>query len=243
MLVPAAVIIGIISPFIPGLARRLSAGTGKWLNRLTTAAAVLLAAYWVLFGMSFFGYVFVKNQSPGAVDDAASVAVLIELAKDLNDGKVKPAGSSVTILLTSGEELNLLGALEYVRRFLPEGNTGRKVPVMLVNLDIIGQPGNLAFAERTGVFLRHWPADAGLAAEVGKAWQAVSGRPMETGKSGTDDSVCFLERGIPSVSIYHTGVPGPGLGGYHSAADSIQRVDLKNMEMTLMAMEKMIEGR
>jgi len=101
--------------------------------------------YWILFGSSFFGYVFVDDKSPGAVDDAASVAILVELAKDIQTGKVPMSNNSVTILLTTGEELNLLGAQAYVNEFFPSGNSGRKIPAMLINLDCIGQSGNLAY--------------------------------------------------------------------------------------------------
>ena len=242
-LVPVAVILGFITPLIYLLGKLFSFAKNRVASGISITIAVILAAYWVLFGTSFFGYVFVENPSLGAVDDAASIAILIDLAKDIRVGKVTTANNSVTILLTSGEEVNLLGALAYVDEFLPTGNTDRKIPAMLINLDLVGQSGNLAYAESNGVFLKHYPADIKLVNEVGKAWQAVSGKPLEKGEKSTDDAVCFMAKDIPSITIYNTGVPGLGLGGYHSAADNMQRVDLKNMKMVLSTLERIIQNK
>ena len=242
-LVPVAVILGLITPLIYLLGKLFSFAKNRVASGISITIAVILAAYWVLFGTSFFGYVFVENPSLGAVDDAASIAILIDLAKDIRVGKVTTANNSVTILLTSGEEVNLLGALAYVDEFLPTGNTDRKIPAMLINLDLVGQSGNLAYAESNGVFLKHYPADIKLVNEVGKAWQAVSGKPLEKGEKSTDDAVCFMAKDIPSITIYNTGVPGLGLGGYHSAADNMQRVDLKNMKMVLSTLERIIQNK
>jgi hypothetical protein len=242
-LVPVAVILGLITPLIYSIGKVFRFAKNWLASGISIILAVILAAYWVLFGTSFFGYVFVENQSLGAVDDAASVAILIDLAKDIRDGKTTTADNSVTILLTSGEEVNLLGALAYVNEFIPTGNNGRKIPAMLINLDLIGQSGNLAYAESNGVFLKHYPADNKLVNEVGNAWQAVSGKPIEKGEKSTDDAVCFMAKGIPSVTIYNTGIPGLGLGGYHSAADNMQRVDLNNMKLVLATLKRIINKK
>ncbi len=242
-LVPVAVILGLITPMIYSLGKIFRFAKNRVASGISIIIAVILAAYWVLFGTSFFGYVFVENQSPGAVDDAASVAILIDLAKDIHDGMVTTADNSVTILLTSGEEVNLLGALAYVNEFLPAGNIDRKIPAMLINLDLVGQGGNLAYAESNGVFLKHYPADTKLVNEVGKAWQSVSGKPLEKGEKSTDDAVCFMAKGIPSVTIYNTGIPGQGLGGFHSAADNMRRIDLNNMKMVLATLKRIINSK
>jgi hypothetical protein len=242
-LVPVAVILGLITPLIILMGRIFGYAKNRIASGISMFIAIVLGAYWVLFGTSFFGYFFVENPSSGAVDDAASVAILIDLAKDISNGKVKTADNTVTILLTSGEEVNLLGAFAYVEQFLPTGNVGRKIPAMLINLDLVGQGGNLAYAEKNGVFLKHYPADTGLVNEVGKAWQALSGKPIEKGEKSTDDAVCFMAKGIPSVTIYNTGIPGLGLGGLHSAADNLQRVDLNNMKMVLRTLERVIQEK
>jgi len=242
-LVPVAVVLGILAPIIFGLIRRYGRKNSKAVKTASSATAVVLAVYWLLFGMSFFGYVFVSDKSPGAVDDAASVGILMELAKDISSGKVKSADSSITIVLTSGEELNLLGAHEYVKKYLPHGNSNRKIPAMLINLDLAGQSGNLAWAEKNGVFLKHYSADLKIADEIGRAWKAVSGKDMEKGESSTDDAVCFMAKGIPSITIYNTGIPGTGLGGFHSSADNLSRIDWQNVNLTLRTLEQLIESK
>jgi hypothetical protein len=242
-LIPVAIILGLITPLVYLIGKSFRF-TKNWIfSGISILIAVVLAAYWILFGSSFFGYVFVDDKSPGAVDDAASVAILVELAKDIQSGRVPMSDNSVTILLTTGEELNLLGAQAYVNEFFPTGNSGRKIPAMLINLDCVGQSGNLSYFESNGVFLRHYPADPALVTEVGKAWKAVSGRIIDKSPSSTDDSVCFMAKGIPAITICNTGIPGPGLGGFHSAADNLKRVDSGNMEMALAALKYFIGNK
>ncbi|HEY9159813.1 MAG TPA: M20/M25/M40 family metallo-hydrolase [Desulfomonilia bacterium] len=232
-LIPAAIVLGLITPLIYLIGRSKRFAKNRIFSGISMLIAVVLAAYWILFGLSFFGYVFVDDKSPGAVDDAASVAILVELAKEIQSGRVPMSNNAVTILLTTGEELNLLGAQAYVNEFFPSGNNGRKIPAMLINLDCVGQSGNLAYFESNGVFLRHYPADPGLVNEVGKAFKAVSGRIIDKGPSSTDDSVCFMAKGIPAITLCNTGIPGQGMGGFHSAADNMHRIDLNNMKMAL----------
>ncbi len=242
-LIPAAIILGLITPLIYLIGRGKRFAKNWIFSGISMLIAVVLAAYWILFGTSFFGYVFVDDKSPGAVDDAASVAILVELAKDIQSGKVPMSNNAVTILLTTGEELNLLGAQAYVNEFFPSGNSGRKIPAMLINLDCVGQNGNLAYFESNGVFLRFYPADPGLADEVGKAWKAVSGRMIEKSSSSTDDSVCFMAKGIPAITLCNTGIPGQGMGGFHSAADNLKRINPDNMEKALAALKRVIGNK
>ncbi len=242
-LIPAAIILGLITPLIYLIGRSKRFAKNWIFSGISMLIAVVLAAYWILFGSSFFGYVFVDDKSPGAVDDAASVAILIELAKDIQSGRVPMSNNTVTILLTTGEELNLLGAKAYVDEYFPSGNLGRKIPAMLINLDCVGQNGNLSYFESNGVFLRHYPADSGLVNEVGKAWKAVSGKTFEKSPSSTDDSVCFMAKGIPAITLCNTGIPGQGMGGFHSAADNLKRINPDNMEKALATLKQVIGNR
>jgi hypothetical protein len=242
-LIPAAIILGLITPLIYLIGRSKRFAKNWIFSGISVLIAVVLAAYWILFGSSFFGYVFVDDKSPGAVDDAASVAILVELAKDIQSGRVPMSNNAVTILLTTGEELNLLGAQAYVNEFFPTGNSGRKIPAMLINLDCVGQNGNLAYFESNGVFLRHYPADPGLVDEVGKAWKAVSGRIIEKISSSTDDSVCFMAKGMPAITLCNTGIPGQGMGGFHSAADNLERINPGNMDKALSALKHIIGNK
>lgn len=72
--------------------------------------------------------------SPGASDDGSGVVVLLELLSNLvNDPSITFTDVNLIVLFTSGEELYLLGADEFVRRHPWKDHVRR-----FINLDSIG---------------------------------------------------------------------------------------------------------
>ncbi len=150
--------------------------------------------------------------------------------------------SSVTILLTQGEEVTLQGAHAYVKTYLsPEKRKGLP-PVSLVNLELTGQKGNLFYWAKEGVFLKYRPADPALIERVGRVWKRISGKSMGAVDKATTDADRFLSAGIPAVTIGHSGEPGLGMGGFHCELDNLERTDMANLKLMVTVLRKYIES-
>jgi len=76
--------------------------------------------------------------SPGALDDASGVGVLLALAEAMKDEA--PAKVCVSFLITDAEEDGLLGAWSYVRSHREELSLGN---ACILNLDAVGIEGRL----------------------------------------------------------------------------------------------------
>ncbi|RMG43840.1 MAG: M28 family peptidase [Acidobacteria bacterium] len=107
-----------------GVPARLLAG-------VTAAGALSLAALATLT----FG-----NRSPGALDNAASLAVLLELARRLAGPEGPPAG--VRLVLTGAEEHLMAGA----RRLAADRSLRSAREPLVLNLDGVGAPGPVGVA-------------------------------------------------------------------------------------------------
>jgi len=206
--------------------------------------AGVLVVYWGLVFIGFGGFIFMSHDkdSFGTIDDGASIVTLMALAKNINDGEVDIGNSNVTIILTCGEETTLQGADFYVKE-----RWGKKaepeLPTSLVNLELIGQNGNLIYWPSVGVFLKFYDADPELIERVGVAWEEVSGVPMGVDTDSiTDDSHRFASAGIPVITIGHEGKPGMGMGGFHSTADNPERLNYENLELAIETLGAYIEG-
>ncbi len=94
----------------------------------------------VINGVGLFlaqtGGAFVSARSPGAIDDGASCAVLLELGSAL---KAQPLEhTEVKLVFFSGEEIGMEGSRAYVAQGLD-----RSLPLQVINLDGIGESSQL----------------------------------------------------------------------------------------------------
>jgi len=236
----------------------LGAGACGWLflvhfrpelSSFTTQIICLFAAgmvlfYFVLFFIAQGGYLLLPRdrQSRGAVDDAASVVSLLFLARRLNQKTIQIGDSAVTILLTSGEEVLLQGAQAYARVRFPAPPATPARPVSVVNLEAAGQGGNLCHWRRYGLFMKYFRPDSNLVFRLNTVWEGLSGTIMDECGKITDDSLVYLSRGIPAVTIGNSGLPGRGLGGFHTTADGVSRVDYKNIALLQKTLKQYIES-
>ncbi len=157
--------------------------------------------------------------SPGAIDNAAAVGVLIELAKTFT---AEPPRQPVMLVFTANEETGLVGAEALAAR--------RDEIEFAVALDLVGGTGDLVIngastsigdaelgwiadaADRAGVTLR-----APLAHRVVSRWWPQAER---------SDHGAFTRRGIRGVHFYHRGHDGEWIDrAYHSERDVASRVD------------------
>ena len=89
--------------------------------------AVVVALPLAIFGALTAGLCFIGNHSPGAVDNASGVAAVLLAAQSPD------APHSLGVLITSGEELGLAGAVAWARK-APE-------QLMILNCDTVDEAG------------------------------------------------------------------------------------------------------
>ena len=163
--------------------------------------------------------------SPGAVDNAAAVGVLIELARTLVRA---PPPYGVMLAFTANEEVGLVGAEALAARI------GDDV-AFAVALDLIGGSGDLVLngaSELIGAEEMRWIASAadraGAVIRTPLAHRVVSRWWPQAERS---DHGPFTRRGIRAIHFYNRGQDGEWIDlAYHSARDVIARVDRSSVD-------------
>lgn len=163
--------------------------------------------------------------SPGAVDDAAAVGVVLELARVL---ALAPPRQPVMLVFTADEEQGLVGAEALAER---RGDDVR----FAIALDLIGGSGPLTLNGASQLIGRTeltWLADA--AARAGVVLHAPLPHRVISRwwpQAERSDHGPFTRRGIPAVHFYHRGQDGESIDlAYHSARDTAARIDRHSLD-------------
>jgi Peptidase family M28 len=178
------------------LALLLGTGTGK---------AILLAAHYDSV-----------SRGPGASDDGAAVAALLETLRALKAGP--PLHNDVIFLFTDGEEASLLGA----RAFVAEHPWARRVGLAL-NYDARGTSGPVIMFETSA-------GNGWLIKEFGKA------APHPVASSLSYDLYKLLPNDTDMSTFKAAQFPGlnfafiDGYLNYHSPFDNLERVDQNTLQ-------------
>lgn len=153
---------------------------------------------------------------PGAADDGASVAIVLEIARMLAAGP--PPRRDVVFLVTDGEEIALLGA----RLFCAEHPWAKEIDVV-VNLEARGTSG-------PSLMFQTSRPDAGLVAAF-----ARSARRPKTGSLFAEvyrrmpndtDLTVFLAAGMAGVNLAFIG----GAMNYHTAQDDLAHLSRASLQ-------------
>jgi hypothetical protein len=154
--------------------------------------------------------------SPGASDDGAAVAALLETARALRSGT--PLAGDVILLFTDGEERGLLGA----RAFVAEHPWAADVAVVL-NFEARGGGGPSLMFETSGGAARLVDTLAG--SQAGAVATSYASAVYGAMDNDTDFSV-FADAGLPGLNFALL----DGLVQYHTALDTIDRLDLRSLQ-------------
>jgi hypothetical protein len=147
---------------------------------------------------------------PGAADNAAGVAVVLELARSLMR-MPSPARRPIILAALDGEEVNALGSQAYAEYLKRQG-----LAPLVINLD-----GAACFDEAVWVEPGE-PADALVnALDQAGQWLEI---PLILGAVGSDNRR-YAAQGFPTV-----GIALGGMGG-HTPADVPEQVDLAAVEL------------
>lgn len=242
MLLMPFLVLGLLIPVYFLVSRKFRRLRGKIPFLIARILAGVIVVYWFFFFLFLGGYIFLKKQSPGAVDNGTSVVSLIGLADQLHKGTIDQGNSKVTILLTTGEEAGLQGANAFVNQYYRKSGEMRKPDPYLINLELVAQNGTLFYWVKVGLFFVYYTPSMELVGRMDRAWQEVSRQRIKPYGGLPDDSYSFLSAGIPAITIGHTGEPGPGLGDFHTPNDNMARVNRDNLDKMMPLFKNFIES-
>ncbi len=158
------------------------------------------------------------NRSPGGVDNAGSVAILLELARVL-PGELA-TDVEVIFLATGAEEDHMIGAMRWLAAHRSEL---AERPVWGLNFDGAGAPGRTVLLERYGLgrsFSRELSAAAlACAARLGDRVRRVL-LPPGMGV----DAIPFAHHGVPCLTL-SSGSLGAAVLAVHSVGDRAEHLD------------------
>ncbi len=197
----AVVVIGVVAGVVPGPSWLAPASGG-----LAGVAALVLST--MRSG----------NRSPGGVDNAGSVAILLELARAL-PGRLPPDVELIA-LSTGAEEDHMVGAMRWLDAHIGE-LTER--PVYCLNFDGAGSPGRLVLLERYG-FGRLFDPQMSAAARRAAARLGLRTRSVVQPPAMGIDAIPFANRDIPCLTI-SSGSLGRATASVHSANDRADHLD------------------
>ena len=162
----------------------------------------------------------------GADDNASGIAVLLELARILN--QTSELERTVVFVAFTGEEAGLRGSEYYVenaQRF-PAGKV-----MGMVNLDTVGRLENKKLLVIGTGSAREW-------VHVFSGAGYVTGIPVESIATdfGSSDQKSFLDAGIPAVQFF----TGPHLD-YHRPTDTVDKIDSAGLVKVAKVAKEVIE--
>jgi acetylornithine deacetylase/succinyl-diaminopimelate desuccinylase-like protein len=181
-----------------------------WLPR----AAGLAAA----FALAVLSTLRSGNLSPGGVDNAGSLAIVLQLAKLLP--AAAPDDVEWIFLSPGAEEDHMVGAMRWLDRHRDE-LAGR--PVWAINFDGAGNPGRVALLERFGFGRAFSPALSAAARRRAAALGIrVRGVVMPPGMG--IDAIPFAHRGVDCLTL-SSGSLGKATIAIHSVGDVAENLD------------------
>lgn len=160
------------------------------------------------------------SADPGAVDNASGVGVLLESARLFATSDISP---TLTFIAFGAEEMGTRGSQYYVSRFTSDDLLSANA---MINLDCVGYGDKLAIlpaGDRAGPLQQ-------IVASAAKDQGATPLNPDRGG--GGSDHAPFGRAGIPAVWL-HTWHDYHACGSfYHTAEDSIDKVEPATLEQT-----------
>jgi len=147
-----------------------------------------------LWGLISIFMIRTANQSPGALDNAAAVGVLLQVAGALRKDPLKR--SEVIFLFTGAEELGAHGAFAYLKR---HANEILKENTFFLNLDGVGIKGATRIFSRKGAL--PLGGQTSLAFRLRDLGQSFGIKPMGFSLGILMDHHAFLQKGYQAASL------------------------------------------
>jgi Zn-dependent M28 family amino/carboxypeptidase len=174
------------------------------------------------------------NLSPGGVDNAGSVAIILAAAQRLLSRLEDDV--ELIVLSTGAEEDHMVGAM----RWLDVHADDLVRPTFCLNVDGAGAPGRPVLIERFG-FGRHFSPEMAAAARRAAVRLGLKPRGILMLPGVGIDAIPFAHRGLPSLTL-SSGSLGRATMSVHSANDKAEHLDAATLEtMTNLAVETVVE--
>jgi len=187
---------------------------------------IILCAHWDTRPRAEYDQYFPERAIIGANDGASGVAVLLEIARNLNQSPTNPG---IDIILFDGEDYGKPGDLQHYllgsRYYVEHPYTPEAQQVIL--LDMVGDADlsikidPVSYRSSPRVIEEIWS----LAKEIG-----YDQFKMEMGASMYDDHVPFIEKGIPAIDIIDFEYPGPDHQYWHTHDDTADKCSPESLE-------------
>jgi hypothetical protein len=166
-----------------------------------------------------------ENRSPGGTDNAGSVAILLELAREL-PGSIPP-DVELVLLSPSAEEDHMVGAMRWLSRNLATEQAGG-TEIVAINIDGAGSPGRAVAMQWFGFGRRFGPTIIRAAREA-SATLAIPMRRIWLPPAIGVDAIPFVHRGIECVT-FSSGSLGRETMAVHSAKDVADNLGERSLE-------------
>jgi len=170
------------------------------------------------------------NRSPGGVDNAGSVAIVLAVARRLIDELADDV--ELVVLSTGAEEDHMVGAMRWLEAHVQ--SIARSV--FCLNFDGAGAPGRAVLIERYG-FGRLFSAVMSAAARRAAVRLGIKPRGIVMLPGIGIDAIPFAHRGVPCLTL-SSGSLGRATMSVHSANDHAKHLDPDTLaEITDLAVE------
>ncbi|MDX1646728.1 MAG: M20/M25/M40 family metallo-hydrolase [Longimicrobiales bacterium] len=154
----------------------------------------------------------------GADDDASGSVAVLEIARTLARGT--PPGRSVVFLLSTGEEMGLLGTRWYIQNpVVPLDRT-----VADLQIEMIGRPDSLAGGPGRGWLTGYERTTMGR--QLAEAGSPIVPDPRpDQNFFFRSDNIAFARIGIPAHTLSSFGLHDD----YHQPSDEVDEIDVQHM--------------
>ena len=157
------------------------------------------------------------NRSPGGVDNAGSVAIMLAVAQRLIDQLADDI--EVVVLSTGAEEDHMVGAM----RWLDVHADSIALPIFCLNFDGAGAPGRAVLIERYG-FGKPFSPELSAAARRAAKRLGIRTRGIVMLPGIGIDAIPFAHRGMPCLTL-SSGSLDRATMSVHSANDRAENLD------------------
>ena len=176
--------------------------------------------------MLFLQFNLSGNKSPGALDNASGVGVLLELARSLSENP--PEKVNLVFIATGAEEDGLVGAMRYIQKYNQDFEPKRS---FFVNYDGVGAEGKVTITTKYGIpptIVSKKLSKLAVQIASQKGIKASEGYiPIGAGF----DQFPIAARGFEVVTI-SSGNFGPAILSVHSSRDCLENVSLEALQNT-----------
>lgn len=188
------------------------AGQGDGLSWMGVSAGVVAGVSMVALAAMSSG-----NDSPGGVDNAGSMAIVLELAARLRE---LPPDVELVVLFTGAEEDHMVGAMRWLDLHVEELE---KLRTDCFNFDGAGSPGRVVLITRYGIGRAFAPGLERMTVTAAREMGTPIRRIVMAPAVGID-AIPFAHRGIECLS-FSSGSLGQATYAVHSAGDVAGNLD------------------